>query len=60
VGGTASVGNLLVSLLVPALATAVNPVPIIAAVTLLMTGHGRRDTATFLASLIARGLIRVR
>lgn len=45
-------GNLLVSLLVPAQAIAVNPIPIIAAVTLLMTGHGRRNTAAFLASLI--------
>ena len=44
--------SLLVSLLLPALAIAVNPVPIIAAVTLLMTDHGRRNTATFLAALI--------
>ena len=45
--------GVLVSLLVPALAIAVNPVPIIAAVTLLMTDHGRRNTATVLAALIA-------
>jgi hypothetical protein len=49
----AGVSNVLVSLLVPALAIAVNPVPIIAAVTLLMTDHGRRNTAVFLAALIA-------
>ncbi|MEI6451341.1 MAG: GAP family protein [Actinomycetes bacterium] len=51
----------LVSLLVPALAIAVNPVPISAAVTLLMSARGRRDTATFLATLVvamaADGLI---
>jgi hypothetical protein len=46
------VNSLLASLLVPALAIAVNPVPIIAAVTLLMTDHGRRNTATFLSALI--------
>ena len=45
--------HLLVSLLVPALAIAVNPVPVIAAVTLLMTHRGRRDTAVFLATLVA-------
>lgn len=45
-------GDLLVSLLLTALAIAVNPIPISAAVTLLMTGHGRRNTAAFLASLI--------
>ena len=44
--------SLLASLLVPALAIAVNPVPIIAAVTLLMTEHGRRNTAAFLTALI--------
>jgi hypothetical protein len=51
----------LASLIVPALAIAVNPKPIIAAVTLLMTDHGRRNTAAFLAALIvvmaADGLI---
>ena len=41
VRGAASVGNLVVSLLFPAQAIAVNPLPIIAAVKLLMTGHGR-------------------
>jgi hypothetical protein len=46
------VGNLLVSLLVPGLAIAVNPIPISAAVTLLMSGHGRRSTTAFLACLI--------
>jgi hypothetical protein len=46
------VNSLLASLLVPALAIAVNPVPIIAAVTLLMTDHGRRNTAAFLSALI--------
>ena len=53
--------DLLVSLLVPALAIAINPVPIIAAVTLLMSDHGRRNTAAFLGCLIlvmaADGLI---
>ena len=56
-------GDLLVSLLLPALAVAVNPIPIIAAVTLLMTGHGRRNTPAFLASLIvvmaADGLLKL-
>jgi hypothetical protein len=55
------VSSVLVSLLVPALAIAVNPVPIIAAVTLLMTDHGRRNTATFLGALtvvmLADGLL---
>jgi hypothetical protein len=46
------VNSLLASLLVPALAIAVNPVPIIAAVTLLMTDNGRRNTAAFLSALI--------
>lgn len=45
-------GDLIVSLLLPALAIAANPVPIIAAVTLLMMDHGRLNTATFLACLI--------
>ena len=44
--------SVLASLLVPALAIAVNPVPIIAAVTLLMTDHGRRNTGAFLGALI--------
>jgi len=46
------VSEVLFSLLVPALAIAINPVPIVAAVTLLMTDHGRRNTAAFLGALI--------
>lgn len=45
-------GDLLTSLIVPALLIAVNPVPIIAAVTLLTTDHGRRNTAVFAATLV--------
>lgn len=45
--------QLLASLLLPALAIAVNPVPIIAAVTLLTTEHGKRNAAVFLGSLLA-------
>ena len=45
-------GNLLASLIVPALLIAVNPVPIIAAVTLLTTNHGRRNTGVFVATLV--------
>jgi Sap, sulfolipid-1-addressing protein len=44
-------GQLLVSLIVPALLIAVNPVPIIVAVTLLATDHGRRSAAIFGATL---------
>jgi hypothetical protein len=47
------VHDLLVSLLVPALAIAVNPVPIVAVITLLVADHGRRNAAAFLASLVA-------
>lgn len=45
--------QLMASLLVTALAIAVNPVPIIAAVTLLASDHGKRSAAVFLGSLIA-------
>jgi len=37
---------------VPALAIAVNPVPIIASVTLLSTSHGKRNAAYFIATVI--------
>jgi hypothetical protein len=40
-------------LLVPALAIAVNPVPIVAVVTLLAADHGRRNAFTFLAAMVA-------
>lgn len=46
-----SLGELLANLLVPALLIAVNPVPIIVAVTLLMADHGRRSAAIFAATL---------
>ena len=46
-----SLGHLLTDLLVPALLIAVNPVPIIVAVTLLMADHGRRSVAIFAATL---------
>ncbi len=46
-------GNLLTSLVLPALAIAVNPVPIIAVVTLLAAEHGRRNAFAFLVSLVA-------
>ena len=44
--------QLLVSLLIPALAIAVNPVPIGAAVALLSFGHGKRGAASFLATMV--------
>ena len=44
--------QLIASLLVPALAIAVNPVPIIAAVTLLASDHCKRNAAVFLGSLV--------
>ena len=44
--------QLIVSLIVPALAIALNPVPIIAVVTLLSTDHGRRNAFAFLVSLV--------
>lgn len=44
--------QLIVSLIVPALAIALNPVPIIAVVTLLSTDHGRRNAFAFLVSLL--------
>jgi hypothetical protein len=47
------VSQLIASLLVPALAIAVNPVPIIAAVTLLASDHGKRNAAVFLGTLVA-------
>jgi len=40
------------SLLVPALAIAVNPVPIIACVTLLSTPHGKRNALYFIATIV--------
>jgi hypothetical protein len=40
------------SLLVPALAIAVNPVPIIACVTLLSTPHGKRNALYFIATVV--------
>ena len=43
---------LLSSLLVPALAIAVNPVPIIASVTLLSTPHGKRNALYFIATMV--------
>ena len=56
-------GDLLTSLIVPALLIAVNPVPIVAAVTLLTTDHGRRNTAVFVATLVvimlADGLVTI-
>jgi hypothetical protein len=44
--------ELLSSLLVPALAIAVNPVPIIASVTLLSTLHGKRNALYFIATMV--------
>jgi hypothetical protein len=44
--------ELLSSLLVPALAIAVNPVPIIASVTLLSTPHGKRNALYFIATVV--------
>lgn len=46
-------GNLLVTLILPALLIALNPIPIIAAVTLLSTDHGKRNAAAFVATLAA-------
>ena len=45
--------SLLADLLVPALLIAVNPVPILAAVTLLMSDRGRLNEALFVATLTA-------
>jgi len=45
--------SLLADLLVPALLIAVNPVPILVAVTLLMSDRGRRSEAVFVATLAA-------
>jgi hypothetical protein len=45
--------DLLASLIVPALLIAVNPVPILVAVTLLMSDQGRRNEAVFVATLAA-------
>jgi hypothetical protein len=44
--------ELLSSLVVPALAIAVNPVPIIASVTLLSTPHGKRNALYFIATVV--------
>jgi hypothetical protein len=43
--------ELLSSLVAPALAIAVNPVPIMASVTLLTTAHGRRNALYFIVSM---------
>jgi hypothetical protein len=40
------------SILLPALAIAVNPVPIIASVTLLSTAHGKRNALYFIATMV--------
>jgi hypothetical protein len=45
------VNDLLRSLILPALGIALNPVPILAAVALLMTKHGKRNCAIFLVTL---------
>jgi hypothetical protein len=44
--------ELLGSIIVPALAIAVNPVPIIACVTLLSTPHGKRNALYFIATVV--------
>jgi hypothetical protein len=44
--------ELLSSLLIPALAIAVNPVPIIACVTLLSTPHGKRNALYFIVTVV--------
>jgi hypothetical protein len=44
--------SVLAGLLVPALAIAVNPVPIVAVVTLLAGDHGRRNAFTFLTAMV--------
>jgi hypothetical protein len=44
--------ELLGSIIVPALAIAVNPVPIIACVTLLATPHGKRNALYFIATVV--------
>ena len=44
--------QLIVSLIGPALAIALNPVPIIAVVTLLSADHGKRNAFAFLVSLL--------
>ena len=45
--------ELLVSLIVPALGIALNPMPIIAVVALLATDHAKRNAAAFIASMVA-------
>lgn len=52
-----SMSELLASLLVSALLIAVNPVPILVAVTLLTADHGKRDTAVFAVTLTVVMLI---
>jgi hypothetical protein len=47
------VNGLIVSLILPALAIALNPVPIIAVVTLLSSDHGKRNASAFIASVFA-------
>jgi hypothetical protein len=45
--------ELLSSLVAPALAIAVNPVPVMASVTLLSTPHGKRNDLYFIATMVA-------
>jgi hypothetical protein len=50
--GPTTTTELLGSIIVPALAIAVNPVPIIACVTLLSTPHGKRNALYFIATMV--------
>jgi hypothetical protein len=50
--GPTTTTELLGSIIVPALAIAVNPVPIIACVTLLSTSHGKRNALYFIATMV--------
>jgi len=50
---TAHEPRLTISLIVPALGIALNPMPIIAVVALLSTDHSKRNASAFLASLVA-------
>ena len=47
-----STTELLTSIVVPALAIAVNPVPVVASVTLLSTPHGKRNALYFIATMV--------
>lgn len=51
-GTPTTTSELFSSILVPALAIAVNPVPIIASVTLLSTAHGKRNALYFIATVV--------